>query len=140
MSAMPFAQMFRRSKTEIRPVRPTVLLSFTIRFGTSFGKAIIHFLFSNCKLFNFQGYHALQAYRIAHTLWTRGQKILALSLQSRISEVFAVDIHPGKLSLSILLTHKPLTSIFFPPPSCPYRIWHSFGSCNWPGDRRDSNR
>ena len=34
-----------------------------------------------------QGYHAIQAYRIAHALWNRGQKILALAMQSRISEV-----------------------------------------------------
>lgn len=34
-----------------------------------------------------QGYHALQSYRIAHALWNRGQQILALALQSRISEV-----------------------------------------------------
>eukprot|EP00246_Nothoceros_aenigmaticus_P012659 TRINITY_DN4035_c0_g1_i4.p1 TRINITY_DN4035_c0_g1~~TRINITY_DN4035_c0_g1_i4.p1 ORF type:complete len:391 (+),score=38.15 TRINITY_DN4035_c0_g1_i4:158-1330(+) len=42
-----------------------------------------------------KGYHALQAYRVAHVLWNRGQQVFALALQSRISEVFAVDIHPG---------------------------------------------
>eukprot|EP00268_Persea_americana_P058041 TRINITY_DN6996_c0_g1_i3.p1 TRINITY_DN6996_c0_g1~~TRINITY_DN6996_c0_g1_i3.p1 ORF type:complete len:257 (-),score=29.21 TRINITY_DN6996_c0_g1_i3:1943-2713(-) len=46
-----------------------------------------------------KGYHSLQSYRIAHSLWNQGRKILALALQSRISEVFAVDIHPGTLPL-----------------------------------------
>ncbi|CAM6087094.1 unnamed protein product [Calypogeia fissa] len=53
-----------------------------------------------------KGYHALQAYRIAHALWTRGQKVLAFALQSRISEVFAVDIHPAaRLGKALLLDH-----------------------------------
>ncbi|OAE33060.1 hypothetical protein AXG93_1913s1620 [Marchantia polymorpha subsp. ruderalis] len=53
-----------------------------------------------------QGYHAIQAYRVAHALWNRGQKVLALALQARISEVFAVDIHPAaRIGKSILLDH-----------------------------------
>ncbi|KAE9450233.1 hypothetical protein C3L33_17859, partial [Rhododendron williamsianum] len=41
-----------------------------------------------------KGYHSLQTYRVAHALWNQGRKVLALALQSRISEVFGVDIHP----------------------------------------------
>ncbi|VAI10356.1 unnamed protein product [Triticum turgidum subsp. durum] len=53
-----------------------------------------------------QGYHSLQSYRIAHVLWNQGRKVLALALQSRISEVFAVDIHPAaKIGEGILLDH-----------------------------------
>uniref|UniRef100_A0ACD5TTL7 Uncharacterized protein n=1 Tax=Avena sativa TaxID=4498 RepID=A0ACD5TTL7_AVESA len=53
-----------------------------------------------------KGYHALQSYRIAHVLWNQGRKVLALALQSRISEVFAVDIHPAaKIGEGILLDH-----------------------------------
>ncbi|XXG39150.1 hypothetical protein AAC387_Pa01g0186 [Persea americana] len=53
-----------------------------------------------------KGYHSLQSYRIAHSLWNQGRKILALALQSRISEVFAVDIHPAaKIGQGILLDH-----------------------------------
>jgi serine O-acetyltransferase len=37
----------------------------------------------------------LQAHRIAHDLWVGGRRMMALALQSRMSEVFAVDIHPG---------------------------------------------
>lgn len=35
----------------------------------------------------FQGYQSLQSYRIANILWNQGRKVLALALQSRISEV-----------------------------------------------------
>ncbi|XP_022843515.1 serine acetyltransferase 1, chloroplastic-like isoform X4 [Olea europaea var. sylvestris] len=55
---------------------------------------------------NFKGYLACQAHRVAHKLWLRGRKILALLIQNRVSEVFAVDIHPGaKIGRGILLDH-----------------------------------
>ena len=38
---------------------------------------------------------AIQTHRVAHSLWVRGKRVMALALQSRASEVFAVDIHPG---------------------------------------------
>jgi serine O-acetyltransferase len=54
----------------------------------------------------FKGFHAIQASRIAHHYWTAGRHALALFLQSRISEVFAVDIHPAaRLGKGILLDH-----------------------------------
>ncbi|XP_041019722.1 probable serine acetyltransferase 2 isoform X2 [Juglans microcarpa x Juglans regia] len=53
-----------------------------------------------------KGYHSLQVYRVAHALWSQGRKVLALALQSRISEVFGVDIHPAaKIGEGILLDH-----------------------------------
>ncbi|XP_008802857.1 probable serine acetyltransferase 2 isoform X2 [Phoenix dactylifera] len=53
-----------------------------------------------------KGYRSLQSYRIAHALWNQGRKVLALALQSRISEVFAVDIHPAaRIGDGILLDH-----------------------------------
>ncbi|MEZ6024356.1 MAG: hypothetical protein R3C16_13305 [Hyphomonadaceae bacterium] len=48
-------------------------------------------------LLYFKGYGGLQAYRIAHWLWTQQREILAYHLQSRVSELFAVDIHPAAL-------------------------------------------
>ncbi|MBN1523389.1 MAG: serine O-acetyltransferase [Spirochaetales bacterium] len=51
--------------------------------------------FYSQPLLYFKGFHALQSYRIAHRLWEQGRASLALILQSRISEVFGVDIHPG---------------------------------------------
>ena len=43
----------------------------------------------------FKGFQALQTYRIAHWLWSRGREPLAFYLQSRMSEIFQVDISPG---------------------------------------------
>ena len=57
-------------------------------------------------LLYFKGFHAIQAYRVAHHYWTTERKALALYLQSRISEVFAVDIHPGaRIGKGILFDH-----------------------------------
>jgi serine O-acetyltransferase len=54
----------------------------------------------------FKGYHALQAYRFGHWLWKRGRQHLARHLQSRSSEMFAVDIHPAaRLGQGLLLDH-----------------------------------
>jgi len=42
-----------------------------------------------------KGFLALQAYRVSHCLWQRGRKSLATFIQSRISVIFDVDIHPA---------------------------------------------
>jgi len=39
-----------------------------------------------------QGYHALQAYRVAHWLWNKGSTVLALALQARMSEVHFISL------------------------------------------------
>ncbi|KAF7129442.1 hypothetical protein RHSIM_Rhsim10G0198900 [Rhododendron simsii] len=51
-----------------------------------------------------KGYHSLQTYRVAHTLWNQGRRVLALALQSRISEVFGVDIHPELQDVGTLVS------------------------------------
>jgi serine O-acetyltransferase len=43
----------------------------------------------------YKGFHALEWHRIGHSLWRCGRRELAHFLQSRVSEVFAVDIHPA---------------------------------------------
>jgi serine O-acetyltransferase len=43
----------------------------------------------------FKGYLSLQVQRVANWLWRRDRKPLALYLQSRMSELFQVDIHPA---------------------------------------------
>ena len=54
----------------------------------------------------FKGYGGLQAYRIAHWLWGQQREILAYHLQSRISELFAVDIHPAaKIGSGVFIDH-----------------------------------
>ena len=54
----------------------------------------------------FKGFHAIQAYRIGNALWREGRTHLARHMQSRIAEVFAVDIHPAAaIGRGILLDH-----------------------------------
>ncbi|XP_038981355.1 probable serine acetyltransferase 1 [Phoenix dactylifera] len=61
--------------------------------------------FSHCLL-NYKGFLAVQAQRIAHLLWFQHRRPLALALQSRVADVFAVDIHPAaRLGRGLLLDH-----------------------------------
>jgi serine O-acetyltransferase len=54
----------------------------------------------------YKGFHALESFRIAHWLWVRERKAMALFLQSRISNLFAVDIHPAaRIGQGIMLDH-----------------------------------
>lgn len=54
----------------------------------------------------YKGFHALQAYRVAHWLWKRGRYTLAAHLQNRISEAFGVDVHPAaQIGSGILIDH-----------------------------------
>jgi serine O-acetyltransferase len=57
-------------------------------------------------LLYFKGFQALQAWRVAHWLWQQERHAMALYLQSRISEVFTVDIHPAaRIGSGILVDH-----------------------------------
>ncbi|MGV6840033.1 MAG: serine O-acetyltransferase [Planktomarina sp.] len=57
-------------------------------------------------LMYFKGFQALQAHRVAHCLWERGVEHQAYFIQSRISEAYGVDIHPGaKLGKGIMIDH-----------------------------------
>jgi serine O-acetyltransferase len=54
----------------------------------------------------FKGFHALQAYRVAHWLWRHERRLLAVHLQNRISEVFGVDIHPAaRIGNGVMIDH-----------------------------------
>jgi serine O-acetyltransferase len=54
----------------------------------------------------FKGYQSLQAYRVSHILWERDRRVLARYLQARISEVFAVDIHPAaRIGCGVMVDH-----------------------------------
>ena len=53
-----------------------------------------------------KGFMALQGYRAAHWLWQHDRRMLALYLQSRISETFDVDIHPAaRIGRGVMLDH-----------------------------------
>lgn len=57
-------------------------------------------------LLNYKGFQACEAYRICHQMWNQGRCQLAFALQSRISEVFAVDIHPAaRIGKGVLFDH-----------------------------------
>jgi serine O-acetyltransferase len=54
----------------------------------------------------YKGFHALQCYRVAHWLWSHNRVWLAYFLQSRISELFGVDIHPAaNMGRGIMMDH-----------------------------------
>lgn len=54
----------------------------------------------------FKGFHALQSYRVANWLWRQGRHSLALYLQSRMSELWTLDIHPAaSLGRGIFIDH-----------------------------------
>lgn len=57
-------------------------------------------------LLYFKGFHALQVHRIAHWLWQGGRRGMACYLQSRGSELFAVDIHPAaRIGGGLMIDH-----------------------------------
>jgi serine O-acetyltransferase len=54
----------------------------------------------------YKGFHALQAYRVAHRLWQQERYGLAAHLQNRISEAFGVDVHPAaRIGSGVLTDH-----------------------------------
>lgn len=57
-------------------------------------------------LLYFKGFQAVQAYRVGHWLWNEGRKDLAYYFQSRISQVFGIDIHPAaRVGRGIMIDH-----------------------------------
>ncbi len=65
--------------------------------------AVTHF--STAFLYS-KGFQSIQAHRIAHWLWLQNRKPLALFIQSRVSSVFSVDIHPAaRIGSGILIDH-----------------------------------
>jgi serine O-acetyltransferase len=54
----------------------------------------------------FKGFHALESHRMAHWLWKEKRKWMALFIQNRMSDLFAVDIHPAaKFGRGIMIDH-----------------------------------
>lgn len=54
----------------------------------------------------FKGYQALQAWRVAHWLWEQKRDTLAFHFQSRISELFQLDIHPAaRIGKGVFVDH-----------------------------------
>jgi serine O-acetyltransferase len=54
----------------------------------------------------FKGFHALQAYRVAHWLWHENRRPLAQFLQSQVSQSLGIDIHPAaQIGSGIMFDH-----------------------------------
>lgn len=54
----------------------------------------------------FKGYAALQSHRVAHWLWIKERRTLAQHIQSRVSELFGVDIHPAaQVGAGVMIDH-----------------------------------
>ncbi len=54
----------------------------------------------------FKGFHGLQAYRLAHQLWNAGREHLAVFIQSRISSLCDMDIHPAcHIGSGVMMDH-----------------------------------
>lgn len=43
----------------------------------------------------YKGFHALECHRLGHGLWLAGRRTSARLLQSRVAEIFGIDIHPA---------------------------------------------
>jgi serine O-acetyltransferase len=55
---------------------------------------------------HFKGFKAIQAHRIAHVLWRTGRKDTARCIQSRCSELYAIDIHPAaRIGEGLMIDH-----------------------------------
>ncbi len=93
----------------------------------------------------FKGFHALEAYRLAHYLWNADRQHLALFLQNRISDLFGVDIHPAaRIGRGIMMDHA--TGIVIGETAVvedDVLFWHSVtlgGKSFAPGDRHPKIR
>jgi serine O-acetyltransferase len=54
----------------------------------------------------FKGFLSLQTQRVAHWLWGQGRETLAFYMQSRMSELFQVDIHPAtRIGRGVFVDH-----------------------------------
>jgi serine O-acetyltransferase len=54
----------------------------------------------------FKGFLGLVTYRVSHWLWQQERRHTALQLQSRASEVFAMDIHPAaRIGRGVFVDH-----------------------------------
>ncbi len=54
----------------------------------------------------FKGFLALQTHRVSHWLWNEGRETMAFYVQSRMSELFQVDIHPAtRIGRGVFIDH-----------------------------------
>ena len=57
-------------------------------------------------LMYFKGFLGIQSYRVAHWLWRTGRRDMAMFIQMRMSEMFAMDINPAsRIGQGIMIDH-----------------------------------
>lgn len=99
------AAIIRRAFFDILGDQPAIIdairsdLVATLERDPACNRAIDPLLF-------FKGFQAIQTYRFSNALWKAGRKDFARYLQSRSSQVFQVDIHPGAtIGRGIMVDH-----------------------------------
>lgn len=60
----------------------------SVKRNPAYPSVLVPYLFA-------KGFLGLQVHRVAHHLWRQERRLAAMFLQSRVSEVFSMDIHPG---------------------------------------------
>ena len=101
VSAILLRDLINEALADEAPIRASIradLLAARTRDPAAHGYAL-PFLY-------YKGFHALQAYRVAHWLWRHQRHALAAHFQNRISEVFGVDVHPAaRIGCGIIIDH-----------------------------------
>lgn len=74
-------------------------LAASVERNPAYPNAMVPFLFA-------KGYVGLQIHRCAHELWNSGRTTMASHLQSRVSEVLGIDIHPAaRIGTRVFIDH-----------------------------------
>jgi len=88
------ADLIRRAFGDAYDAEPAMGDALRVDIAAVYDRDPAVFRFIDPVLY-FKGFHAIQAHRLAHWLWENGRKDFALYVQSRVSEVFQVDINPA---------------------------------------------
>ncbi len=116
-NALAFLLATKLASPTLQPITMMELISQTLENDASIRSALRADLQAvidrdpACRCYStpllyFKGFQALQSYRVGHHLWQHGRNFLALAIQNRVSEVFAVDIHPAaRIGKGILMDH-----------------------------------
>lgn len=71
----------------------------SVERNPAYPNALIPYLFA-------KGFLGLEMHRVAHALWHEGRCTEAFMIQSRVSEVFAMDVHPAaRVGYGVFIDH-----------------------------------
>lgn len=115
--AMAFHLAQKLGNADVRPIQLRELLDEVLRAAPEIGEAyradVVAYYDRDpaCHTYiqpvlHYKGFHALQTNRIAHWLWMNDRRDMALFLQNRMSDLFAVDIHPAaRIGKGVFIDH-----------------------------------